>query len=162
MTSRDARLLSLSTAVYLALSENFNLCPLNDKVMGKRKLRGCAGCGGRHGPPTGKKCTHAEEIKRKEVAAAAAGPKQEAAAMLADSDEEAAQASGPVCGAEGHETDEDLLDLTLSTDDCALPGATEDFGRPSSPAGSGAMGARFLRQQMSAMQRERQDFEKTY
>ena len=25
--------------------------------MGKRKLRGCTNCGGRHGPPTGKMCT---------------------------------------------------------------------------------------------------------
>ena len=29
--------------------------------MGKRKLRACTGCGGRHGPPTGKLCARGEE-----------------------------------------------------------------------------------------------------
>ena len=48
--------------------------------MGKRKLRSCANCGGRHGPPTGKLCTHAEdEFARKNEemqgeVGAAAGP----------------------------------------------------------------------------------------
>ena len=38
--------------------------------MGKRKLRACANCSGRHGPPTGKSCTRAEEVfveKNKEM-----------------------------------------------------------------------------------------------
>ena len=30
--------------------------------MGKRKLRACAKCGGRHGPPTGKGCTRTSEL----------------------------------------------------------------------------------------------------
>ena len=44
--------------------------------MGKRKLRACASCGGRHGPPTGKGCTHAEEVfveKNEEMLGATGG-----------------------------------------------------------------------------------------
>ena len=38
--------------------------------MGKKKLRSCANCGGRHGPPTGKGCTQTAELleeKNKEM-----------------------------------------------------------------------------------------------
>ena len=65
----------------------------------------------------------------------------------------------PERGAEGHDTDEDLLDLTLSNDGSATQGMLET-DRPKSPAGSGAMGACFLRQQMAVLHRERHDFEK--
>ena len=30
--------------------------------MGRRKLRACSNCGGRHGPPTGKACTRSEDV----------------------------------------------------------------------------------------------------
>ena len=160
VSSLDARLASSPIVVSLALSLKLRLSSPEAEKMGKRKLRSCTGCGGRHGPPTGKNCAQSEEIKRREEGAAAAEPKLEAAAMLAESDEEVAEALGPDCGADGHETDEDVLDLTLSTDECALPGVLEGTDRPSSPAGSGAMGARFLRQQMSALQRDRKEFEK--
>ena len=130
--------------------------------MGKRKLRSCANCGGRHGPPTGKNCTHLGKPERNEDEGATGGLKPEAAAMLGKSGQEADIAVEPDCGAVGPETDEDPLDFTFSTDEAQFSfGAAceEGLGRPRSPAGSGASGAMFLRQQIQAMNRERLEFE---
>ena len=58
-------------------------------VMGKRRLRNCTNCGTRHGPPTGKSCSHlAEEFEAK-------------------NEEMVAEKLNPEAGAEGGETDSD-------------------------------------------------------
>ena len=54
----------------------------NPSIMGKRKLRSCGNCGGRHGPPTGKMCTRAEEafVEKSEEMVAGDSGRAEAAA----------------------------------------------------------------------------------
>ena len=127
--------------------------------MGKRKLRNCSNCGARHGPPTGKSCAHAKEQESKKVEVASDERGAGAAAMLKESDCDIAVAFASDYEAGGHETDEDCQDLTLSMDGDAPQDDDLHAGRPKSPAGSGAEGARFLRQQMKKMQRERQEME---
>ena len=131
--------------------------------MGKRKLRSCANCGGRHGPPTGKNCTHSEPPGRKEVEEKREKPETGAAAILDTSEEDLHATFEEAGGADGPDTDDELAEFTLPHE--GLPtevGASCDHGRirPESPAGSGAMGARFLRQHLKEMQRERLEFEK--
>ena len=131
--------------------------------MGKRKLRNCTNCGSLHGPPTGKNCIHAERPERKEESDVMAEPKPEAAAIFETSAEDQAEACGPDCGAEGHETDEDQLDFTFSLEEGLHSlGSNPDQGytRPKSPGGSGAKGAMFLRQQLKEIGQERTEFKK--
>ena len=126
--------------------------------MGKRKLRSCAGCGGRHGPPTGKNCGRRETEKTGEVEAVVTG-RVEAAAMLPESD-----AGSEGATETGIEQDEyaSLLDYSLNRGrqiplEDLMP--EEEVSRPKSPAGSGASGAWFLRQHLQEMRKERVEFE---
>ena len=130
--------------------------------MGKRKLRSCTNCGGRHGPPTGRNCAHGEPREREKVADTIEKVGERAAAILDRSDEDARASGGEAAGADSQGTEEDLAELTLSAEGASNDGDAdhrESRDRPGSPAGSGAMGALFLRQQMRLMQQERIEFE---
>ena len=128
--------------------------------MGKKKLRSCAGCGGRHGPPTGKKCSHREAVGAKEVeaAVAAVAAKFELAAMLPESDVGSEGSTESVAEQADYEA---LLDFTLPggsqmpVEDIKTEAEPE---RPKSPAESGANGAWFLRQHLQEMRKERAEF----
>ena len=111
--------------------------------MGKRKLRSCTNCGGRHGPPTGKNCAHGgrpsgEEIEK--CAEKVSPCPSEAGAMAADF----------ACEFAGD--DEMCLDPQAQ-----LHEAEYQCG---SPAGSGANGASFLRLQRQ-IQEDQKKFEKS-
>ena len=128
--------------------------------MGKRKLRNCANCGGRHGPPTGKSCVHEKQQERKEDDEICHGIGAGPDTIFMDGEGEKSAMNHP---SEEKQCDYDeLLDYVI---DKALPqrqtppdtaGLTE---RPFSPAGSGAKGALFLRQRMSELEQSRLDFE---
>ena len=127
--------------------------------MGKRKLRNCSNCGERHGPPTGKNCGRVSLENREESAGVTGGLPERSDAILVGSTE------GPI-GAEGGQVTapmgfEDVLEFTNAESAAALEEDDySDFARrPSSPAGSGPSGARFLRQQLQLMQDERRAFE---
>ena len=127
--------------------------------MGKRKLRNCTNCGTRHGPPTGKNCGRKEDREQESTEKIVDEAELGASAILSENDEEvsAAFTSADLLQDGVDFTDVNLPKRQWSPLMCASKEGTGD--RPRSPAGSGASGAMFLRQQLRVMQQERQQFE---
>ena len=132
--------------------------------MWKCKLRNCANCRGRHELPTGKNCDPAVQLERKERGDMSADLEIGAATIFNKSDEEIAEALQLGRSVDEHETDDNLADFMLSTDETPLSQGEEakfrECDRPSSQAGSEVKGALFLCQQLKVMQQECINFER--